>query len=254
MNKVHPTAVLVGEVEMGDGNYVGPHATIIGPVRLGDDNFVGAHAVIGAPPQDDLKTHAQHVAMMEGQAKDRPTILGNRNVLREFVTVHRGLSRSTSIEDDNYLMVYSHVPHDCEIASECKITNAVQIGGYTSILNGAYLGLSAVVHQFTVIGGLSIVGMGAVISRDVLPASKVVGAPGKTVGLNREAVKRAGVETTDWWDGFATAPESSVDLPAAIRLARDAWVGSRHKRDQLRASVSEDRAREWATRSMRGII
>jgi UDP-N-acetylglucosamine acyltransferase len=248
LNKIHPSAVLIGDVDMGHGNYIGPNATIIGPVVMGNDNFVGAQAVVGAPPQDDLKSVQDHAAIMEGKAQGRPTRLGNGNVLREFVTVHRGISRSTTIANDNYLMAYAHVPHDCEIGSSCKLTNAVQMGGYTSVLDGAYVGLSAIVHQFTVVGGLSIVGMGAVVSRDVLPASKAVGAPARTVGLNRTAVMRVGVSTTDWWTAFAEAPESPLELPDAIRSARDTWISARHRRDELKARVSEVRAHAWESR------
>ena len=252
MNKIHPSAVLTGEVVIGDGNYIGPNATIVGPVVIGNNNFIGAQTVVGAPPQDDLLTVDEHIAIMEGTGQDRPTRLGNGNVLREFVTVHRGISRSTVIADGNYLMAYAHIPHDCEIGSTCKITNAVQIGGYTSVLDGAYLGLSAIVHQFTVIGGLSIVGMGSVVSRDVLPASKSVGAPARTVGPNRTAVVRAGVSTTAWWSAFAEDPESQLELPEAIRSARDAWVHARLRRDKLKASVAESRSHAWEVRTKDG--
>ncbi len=242
MTSIHPSATIIGDVTIGLGSSIGPNAVIYGPVSIGSHCVIGASSVIGAPPQDDALSIAEHRKILSGEASDRETIIGSNNVIREFVTIHRGTTHSTMIGDSNYLMAYTHVGHDCAIGSHCKITNAVQLGGFVTVMDGAYIGLLSAVHQFAIIGGLSIVGMSSAVGRDVLPGSKVLGAPARLIGPNLVALEAAGISGRDWWTNYVAG--NLTEVPVAVTELRRSWDAERLARDQRREKVTEVRARQ----------
>lgn len=201
---IHPTAVIHRKATLGKGVAVGPYSTIGENVVIGDFTEIAAHvsmegptevgshcrffpfASIGHPPQDLKYTGG-------------PTSLkiGNHNIFREFVTVHRGTEHGggiTSIEDHNYFMAYVHVAHDCHLGSHIILGNAATLAGHVTIGDYATVGAFSGVHQFCRIGPHGFVGGYSVITRDVLPYSKTVSERGThAYGVNSLGLKRRGL-------------------------------------------------------------
>lgn len=206
-NEISDSATLIGEVTIGTGNFIGPGAVIIGPIVIGNDNYFGPHCVIGTPPQDTIIDRVEHKKTTLGLSTDKNRIkIGNNNVIREFVTIHQGLTSITEIENNCYLMAYVHIAHDCKISSNVKIANNVQMGGYSTILEEAYLGLSAVLHQFTIVGAFAMIGMASVITRNIPPAGLAVGSPARVIKINQKALEKAGLNDFEWAENYLKLP------------------------------------------------
>lgn len=159
------------------------------------------------PPQDDVFEIQDHISATLGYRSSEHGIqIGNRNVIREFATVHQGLTSKTIIRDDCYLMAYSHIAHDCYIDNEVKIANNVQMGGYTTILHNSYIGLSAVLHRFTAIGAFVMIGMGSVVSKNLPPAVLALGAPSRIMKVNKIALDKSGIPEGEWENVYLKSP------------------------------------------------
>lgn len=190
MNKIHPTALIDPTVSLGDGNTIGPYSVISGNVRLGDDNWIGPHVAIGTPGE---MRNGSHFASWLGESDGSQITIGNQNVIREFTTVQSGHVTGTEIGDDCYIMTKAHVPHDARVGNWVTISCSVMIGGHTVIHDGANLGLGSVVHQQLVIGQRAMVGMGSVVTRNILPYSMNYGNPCRMHGGNVVGMQRAGL-------------------------------------------------------------
>jgi len=190
-NQIHPTALIGDCVVIGNGNVIGPYSIVIGDVSLGDDNWIGPHVVIGTPGEMRGSSHSAEWATTEGLASVR---IGSRNVIREFTTVQSGSIHGTVISDECYIMTKAHVPHDGFLGNGVTVSCSVMIGGHSVVMDGANLGLGSVVHQRTVIGTRAMVGMGSVVTRDVLPFSTVYGNPARLRTANSVGMSRAGLE------------------------------------------------------------
>jgi UDP-N-acetylglucosamine acyltransferase len=200
-NSIDPTARLIGKVEIGSGNFVGPGCIITGPISIGNSNVFGPYSIIGGPPQDDqFGIGGTRSFFIEGGESELSIKIGDRNVFREFVTVHHPLSTKTTIGSDNYFMTQAHIPHDACIADRIKLANSVQIAGYASIMSDSYLGLGVVVHQFVSIGSYSMIGMSAIVTKDVAPGSKIAGSPARLIGPNVVGLGKAGVIDFSYWN------------------------------------------------------
>lgn len=191
MNRIHPTAVIDPTVQLGKDNVIGPYAVILGDTTIGDGNWIGPHAAIGTPAQ---MRGGVHPTTWEGEPTAGRVVIGSRNVIREFATVHASTTGLTSIADDCYFMTQAHVPHDATIESGVTLSNSAQLGGHTIIQNGANIGLGAVIHQRTVVGTSVMVGMGTVVTKHVPPFSMFFGSPGRVRGGNVVGMERAGIE------------------------------------------------------------
>lgn len=217
-NNVHPTAVIEGDVQIGEGNVIGPYAVLVGPSVIGDDNWIGPHATIGFPAQI-RRGASERVAP---PTRSRGVRIGNRCVIREYASVHQGDSRTTEVRDDCYLMTGSNVPHDALLGDGCTLSAGVQLGGHTVLEPGVTLGMNAVVHQFCTVGTLAMVGMQAAVVRDVLPFALVSGVPAVVRGANRVAMQRRGhsadvIEAVD--AHLRNGSALSADLPAEVGAA-----------------------------------
>jgi UDP-N-acetylglucosamine acyltransferase len=182
--EIGPYAVIGPDVELGDGTTVGAHATIEGPAVLGEGNRVFAHAVIGFEPQD-LKYRGEKTGVR----------IGNRNVFREFSTIHRGTASGhgeTVIGDDNYFMGCSHVAHDCRFGSHSILAQSAGLAGHVDVGDRVVVGAFVGAHQFVRIGNHAFVGAYAQIRQDVLPYCKTDGIEAKTYGINRIGLQRLG--------------------------------------------------------------
>ncbi|NKN33447.1 acyl-ACP--UDP-N-acetylglucosamine O-acyltransferase [Marichromatium bheemlicum] len=184
--EVGPFAVIGPEVEIGAGTRIGPHAVVRGRTRIGRDNRIFQFTSIGEDPQD--KKYAGEPTRLE---------IGDRNQIREFVTIHRGTIQDqgvTRIGDDNLLMAYTHVAHDCRIGNDVIMANAASLGGHVEVQDWAILGGFTIVHQFSRLGAHSFCAMGTVLGRDVPPYVTVGGHPAAPHGINSEGLRRRGFE------------------------------------------------------------
>ena len=181
---VGPFSVIGPDVTIGAGTVVGPRVVINGPTRIGAHNRVFQFASIGDAPQD-----------MKYRGEPTRLEIGDRNVFREFTTVNRGTAHDqgvTRIGNDNLLMVYSHVAHDCTVGSNTVFANCAALGGHVEIGDWAILGGLAAVHQFSKIGAHAFLAGGAIVTRDVPPYVMVAGNPAVPHAINSEGLKRRG--------------------------------------------------------------
>ena len=180
-------SVIGADVEIGDGTRIGPHCTIEGPTRIGRDNRFHGHAAIGGDPQDK-KFGGERTEL----------VIGDRNVFREFTTINRGTGNgggSTRIGDDNWLLAYVHVAHDCRVGSGCVFSNNATLAGHVEVGDFVILGGFAGVHQFCRIGAHAFIGMGAFVNGDVPPFVMVAQEGyGRPRGVNAEGLKRRGFD------------------------------------------------------------
>ena len=181
---IGPFAVIGADVVLGAGNTVGPHVVISGPTTIGEDNHIFQFASIGADPQD-----------LKFDGADSRLQIGSRNRIREFVTINRGTSGGgglTCIGDDNLLMAYVHIAHDCRVDNHTVFANSASLASHVSVGDYAILGGFSLVHQFSRIGAHSFSGMGSVINKDVPPYVLVSGHFAESKGINKEGLKRRG--------------------------------------------------------------
>lgn len=184
---VEPFAIIGADVKIGAGTHIGAHAVVRGPTQLGRDNRIFQFASVGEDPQD--MKYAGEATRLE---------IGDRNRIREFVTIHRGTIQDqavTHIGDDNLLMAYAHVAHDCRIGNHTILANAASLGGHVTIHDWVILGGFTTVHQFCRIGAHCFTGMGSGISKDVPPYLLVSGHPARPHGVNVTGLQRRGFST-----------------------------------------------------------
>lgn len=180
--RVGPYAVIGERVTIGGGTTIGPHAVIEGPTEIGRDNRIFQFASVGAVPQD-LKFHGEESWLR----------LGDRNTVREFVTLHRGTEdggRETVIGNDNLFMAYSHVAHDCRVGNRVILANCATLAGHVQVDDHAILGGLCAVHQFTRIGCHTMISGGAMVAQDIPPYTIAQGDRAKPVGINLVGLKR----------------------------------------------------------------
>jgi UDP-N-acetylglucosamine acyltransferase len=199
---IHPTAIVHPSATVGAGTVIGPYATIGERVRIGRDCHIGASCVIdgvteigdgnqifpmtsiGLVPQD-LKFGGEPTRV----------VIGERNVIREFVTIHRGTAGGgglTSIGDRNLLMAYTHVAHDCHIGNETIFGNAATLAGHVEVQDFANVGAFSGVHQFCRVGKYAFIGGYSVVTKDALPFAKTVGNRARIYGINTIGLIRRG--------------------------------------------------------------
>lgn len=179
---VGPFTVIGPDVQIGRGTTIGPHAVIHGPTTIGVDNRVFQFASVGEDPQD--KKYAGEATRLE---------IGDRNQIREFTTIHRGTAQDaavTRIGNDNLLMAYTHVAHDCQLGNNIILANAASLGGHVVVGDYAILGGFTIAHQFCHIGAHSFSSMGSVVKGDVPPYVTIGGHPAKPHGINSEGLRR----------------------------------------------------------------
>jgi len=211
-NRVDPTAIISPGVQLGTGNVVGPYAVITGRTVIGDGNWIAPHACIGTPAE--WRGKPLPVAW-DGELGDGRVVIGDRNVIREFVTVNAGTEQATRVGDDCYLMARSHLGHDVIIEDGVTLATGAQLGGFSNVWSWAFLGLGCQVHQWGQIGPGAMVGMGAAAVHPVLPFRTVVGMPAKAIGINRVGLRRLGV-ADDVIDEYARSVDADGGIPAML--------------------------------------
>ncbi len=185
--RVHVGAysVVGAHVEIGEGTAVAEHVTIDGPTRIGRDCRIFPYASVGLAPQD-LKYRGETTSLE----------IGDRNVIREFTTLHRGTAVGggvTRIGSDNLFMAYAHVAHDCDVGSHTIFANGATLAGHVDVQDWATIGAFSGVHQFCRVGVHAFVGGYTVVTKDVLPYSKTVGNRACIYGVNSLGLQRRGM-------------------------------------------------------------
>lgn len=217
---IHPTAIIEDGAQLGAGCVVHAHAIVSRHCVLGEGVVVHPFAVVGGDPQDLRFDVATRTGVR----------IGARTVIREHVTIHRATKADggTDIGADCYLMVGSHVAHDCRIGDRVIMANAVLLAGHVQIGEGAFLGGGAVVHQFTRIGEGAMIGGAARVSRDVPPFSmtterdEVVGL--NVVGLRRRGLPKATLEELKRAFREVNVPVGNMREIAAAALAGGSYA------------------------------
>jgi UDP-N-acetylglucosamine acyltransferase len=182
--QVGPYAVIGAEVRIGAGTSIGPHTVIEGLTEVGYDNRIFQFSSIGAIPQD-LKYGGEKTHL----------IIGDGNSIREFSTIHLGTGAGggeTVIGNNNLLMAYSHVAHDCRLGDHCILANCATLGGHVEVHDYAILGGLSAVHQFCRIGCHCMISGGSMVAKDVLPYTIAQGDRAKPVGINLVGLQRRG--------------------------------------------------------------
>ncbi len=200
-NKIHPTAVVDSKAEIGDGVIVGPHSYIEAGAVIGDNNEIGSSVWIGSYSRIGNENRIFHGAAIGGPPQDlkftgeNTTLeIGDRNTIREFVTMNRGTSASgkTVVGSDNLIMSYCHIAHDCRVGSHIVLANSTNMGGHVEIHDWAILGGMVPIHQFCRIGAHAMVGTASRIVKDVPPYLLIGADPTRPVGINVIGLERRG--------------------------------------------------------------
>jgi UDP-N-acetylglucosamine acyltransferase len=182
-------SVIGAEVEIGDGTVIGPHVVIEGPTRIGRDNRIAQFASLGGDPQDK-KFAGERTELM----------IGDRNLIREFATINRGTGDGggiTRIGNDNWVLGYVHVAHDCQIGNNVVFSNYSALAGHVEIGDWTILSGYSGVHQFCKVGAHAFIGMGCLVGHDVPPFVMMANEQqGRPRGINSEGLKRRGFDAT----------------------------------------------------------
>ena len=179
-------SIVGADVEIGAGTTIGPHVVIEGATRIGRDNRIFQFASLGAEPQDK-KFHGERSEL----------VIGDRNVIREFVTFNRGTADgggATRIGDDNWIMAYVHIAHDCQVGNQVVFANNAALAGHVEVGDFVTLGGFTGIHQFCKIGAHAFTAMGSLVNADVPPFVIVAGPYAKPRGINSEGLKRRGFD------------------------------------------------------------
>lgn len=237
---VGPFAVIEAGAVIGDGTSVAANVLIGCGARIGTDNQIHHGAVVGHAPQD-LKY------------KGEPTTceIGDRNVIREYATIHRGTVETgrTIIGNDNLLMGYVHIAHDCVLGNNIIMSNAAMLAGHVHVDDYAIIGGVTPVHQFVHIGAHAMIGGGLRVPKDVPPYVRAAGEPLVFAGLNSVGLRRRGFsrETIDLLDrAFTILYNSKLNVSQAVAKIRDDVA--------LTQSPEVANLLEFIARSKRGII
>ncbi len=183
MNKIHPTAILTGDIQLGENNEILPYTVLIGPLKIGDHNLIGPHAVIGSPGADTRNPRYD--------SSEKLITLGNNNIIREFTGIEKPCyGEITQLGNNIYLMQSVHISHDAILEDEVVITHMVALGGMARIMKGANLGMGATIHQYAIIGPYSIAATGAAVIKNIKPFSRYI--PGKPLSVNQYAIDKFG--------------------------------------------------------------
>ena len=197
---IHPTAIISEKARLADDVYVGPYSIVGDDVEVGSGTRIDSHVVVNGPTTIGKDNHIYQFASIGDDPQDKkyadePTKLtiGDRNTIREFCTISRGTVQdegATVIGDDNWIMAYVHIAHDCIIGNKTIMANNATLAGHVHVGDWVIFGGFSGVHQFCKIGAHAFLGMYTGVNRDVPAYTMVSGNPGIPRGINSEGLKR----------------------------------------------------------------
>jgi UDP-N-acetylglucosamine acyltransferase len=182
--KIGPYAIIGPHVTIGAGTQIGSHTVIEGHTSIGKDNVISHFASLGGVPQD-----------MKYRGEPTKLVIGDRNTIREFTTIHTGTIQDkgvTTVGDDNWIMAYVHIAHDCIVGNHTIFSSNAQIAGHVIVEDWAIVGAMSGVHQFVRIGQHSMLGGASALVQDIPPFVLAAGDKAQPHGLNAEGLKRRG--------------------------------------------------------------
>jgi UDP-N-acetylglucosamine acyltransferase len=200
--KIHSTAIIDAKAELDSSVEIGPYSIIGANVKIDANTRVAGHVIINGPTSIGKNNHIFQFSSL-GEApqdkkyKDEPTLLeiGDNNTIREFCTFNRGTIQdkgTTKIGNDNWIMAYVHIAHDCEIGSHTILANNSSLAGHVNIDDYAILGGFTLIHQYCKVGSHVITAVGSVVFKDIPPYVTAAGYDAKPHGINAEGLKRRG--------------------------------------------------------------
>ena len=214
---VGPYSIIGEHVEIGDNTRIGPHVVISGHTRIGCDNRIFQFSSIGEIPQD--KKYAGEPTRLE---------IGDRNTIREYCTLNLGTAQDagvTRVGDDNWIMAYVHIAHDCQVGNKTIFANNAQLAGHVHVGDWAIFGGYTGVHQFCRVGAHTMTAVGTVILQDVPPYVMAAGNSATPYGINAEGLKRRGF-----------SPDALMVLKRAYRTLYKSGLTL----DEAKAKLEED--------------
>lgn len=201
-NKIHATAIIDPKAELDSSVEVGPFSIIEAGVRIDAGTRIGSHAVIKGPTTIGKNNHIFQYVSLGEQPQDKkynnePTTLeiGDNNTIREFCTFNRGTIQdkgTTKVGNDNWIMAYVHIAHDCDVGNNTILANNATLAGHVDIHDYAILGGFTLVHQFCLVGQHVITAVGSVVFKDIPTYVTAAGYDAKPHGINSEGLKRRG--------------------------------------------------------------
>lgn len=236
---IGPFAVIGQNVKLGNRVRVDSHVVIDGRTTIGDDSHLFPFVSIGLAPQD-----------LKYGGEETETVIGSRNQIREFVTIHRGTAGGggrTVIGNDNLLMAQAHVAHDCTIGNNVIMANAATLAGHVVIGDRANVGAYSGVHQFCRVGPEAFIGGYSVVVKDAMPFAIIQGNHARCFGLNRVGMRRRGY------------PRETIDkLNHAFHLLLAAKLNTTQALERIRAEITDckevDILVEFIESSNRGVV
>jgi UDP-N-acetylglucosamine acyltransferase len=254
---IHETAIVDPGARLGADVFVGPFCTVGSGVVLGDRVRLESHVVVDGDTSIGTETQvfpfvSIGLAPQDLKYKGEPTktVIGERNQIREFVTIHRGTgsgSGITVIGDDNLLMAQAHVAHDCRLGSGIIMANAATLAGHVEIDDGASVGAYSGVHQFCRVGFQAFIGGYSVVVKDAMPFAIIQGNHAKCYGLNRLGMKRRGYPK-----------ETVAALNHAFHLLLASKLNTTQAIERIRAEISGvkevDMLVDFILSSKRGVV
>ena len=233
-------AIIGPDVSIGSGTYVGPNSVIEGKTTIGKNNKIFPNVFLGLEPQD-----------LKYKGADTEVIIGDNNTFRECVTVNKATNEGekTVIGNNNLLMAYTHIGHNCELGNKVILSNSVQVAGHVKVDNQAIIGGCLGIHQFVHIGYLAMVGGMTRVDRDVPPFSLAEGHPGRLRGLNRVGIRRSGLMEDENFDFKLLLKiwnllfKSDYVISQALRMAKEEALDFSSSKlcDFVEQSISKNR-------------
>ena len=235
---IHPTAIVHPDAELGEGVSVGPYSIIEGTVKIGARTKIGAHAVIEGHTVLGVDNEIFTGAVIGSRTQDKKfdggisyLDIGDRNRIREYVTINPGTKEGTRtvIGNDNLLMAYSHVAHDCIVHNFAVLANQATLAGHVIVDDRAVIGGLSAVHQFVRIGKLALIGGCSKVVQDIPPFMMVDGHPARAYGINSVGLDRAEIakeERAPLKKAFKIIFKSQLALKSAISQIEEEGLSS----------------------------
>ncbi len=216
---VGPYSIIGDKVNIGANTVIGAHCVIEGNTTIGNSCQIFTGAVIGSRPQD-LKFKGEDVFLE----------IGSNNIIREYCTLNPGTGEGgkTTVGDNNLLMAYSHVAHDCRVGNDCVLANNSTLAGHVTIEDKAVIGGLVAIHQFVRVGMLSIIGGCSKVVQDIPPFSTCDGHPARVYGLNLIGLRRKGVSR-----------ESIKQIDQAFKLVFNSGLSAKHAVEKVEKELAK---------------
>lgn len=182
--EIGPWTLIGADVEIGPGCWIGPHVVIKGPTTIGKNNKIFQFSSIGDAPQD-----------VTYDGEDTRLEIGDNNIIREYCMINRGTTKGgslTKIGDENFLMAYVHIAHDCLVGNQTIFANYAALSGHVTVEDYSIIGAYSGVHQFCTVGSYSFIAKATYITKDVIPYVTIAGHTPSACGLNSVGLKRRG--------------------------------------------------------------